>query len=165
MMTEGRRLATLRAYAVLDTGAEAEFDALAMRVATTFDVPCAMISFLDEQRQWHKARVGVDSPTIPRAFSLCTHSILHDGVTVIADARVDPRFAHHALVAGPGGIRFYAAAPIRAERNAAIGTVCIYDYAPRPMLSGQGQLQLAGFAAETMDLLVRRRARARRRAA
>ena len=156
MTSERRRLAALRGYAILDSAAEPDFDELIERVATTFDMPCAMLSFIDANRQWHKARVGVLEAQIPRAVSLCTHSILNDGVTVLPDARADVRFADHALVTAMPGIRFYAAAPLRTAEGAAIGTVCVFDHQPHPPLSGQGQLQRASFAAEAMDLLERR---------
>lgn len=159
MTSERRRLAALRGYAILDSAAEPDFDELVERVAATFDMPCAMLSFIDADRQWHKARVGVDAVEIPRALSLCTHAILSDAVTVLPDAKADARFTDHAMVAGERGIRFYAAAPLRTAEGAAIGTVCVFDHQPHPPLSGQGQLQLASFAAEAMDLLERRSAR------
>lgn len=159
MTSERRRLAALRGYAILDSTAEPAFDELIARVAATFDMPCAMLSFLDAHRQWHKARVGVAEAEIPRAFSLCTHSILSDTVTVLPDAAADARFADHPMVVGERGIRFYAAAPLLTVEGAAIGTVCVFDHQPHPPLSGQGQLQLASFAQEAMDLLERRLAK------
>ena len=159
MTSERRRLAALRGYAILDSAAEPDFDELVERVAATFDMPCAMLSFIDADRQWHKARIGVAVAEIPRALSLCTHAIQFDAVTVLPDAKADARFADHVMVAGEQGIRFYAAAPLRTAEGAAIGTVCVFDHQPHPPLSGQGQLQLASFAAEAMDLLERRSAR------
>lgn len=159
MTSERRRLAALRGYAILDSAPEPAFDELVARIAATFDMPGAMLSFVDANRQWHKARIGVAAAEIPRALSLCTHAILSDTVTVLPDAAADARFADHPMVAGAQGIRFYAAAPLQTAEGAAIGTVCVFDHQPHPPLSGQGQLQLASFAAEAMDLLERRLAK------
>lgn len=157
-MHEDRRVATLKAYGVLDTPAEPGFDALAARIAAQFAVPSALISFIDEDRQWYKARIGVEADAVPRALSFCTHSIEQDAVTVVPDARADARFRTNPFVTAPGGIRFYAAAPVKALNRARIGTVCIFDTSPRIGLTVREQLQLSSFAAQVVELLEARRA-------
>jgi GAF domain-containing protein len=157
MRTAAARIATLRSYGVLDTPAEPAFDRIAQAAAAAFRVRSALVSFIDETRQWYKARVGVDASEVPRALSFCTHSIERAGVTVIGDAGVDLRFALNPFVLAAAGIRFYAAAPIRPADGPPIGTVCIFDPAPRADFTGDERLRLAGFAAAVMDILEARR--------
>lgn len=168
MVTEAVRLATLEEYAVLDTAAEPAFDALVRRIAATFGVRSAIISFIDADRQWYKARFGVEDGWIERSQSFCTHSLSSDDVTVVPDARLHATFRTNPAVVAEGGIRFYAAAPIKALNRARLGTVCIFDPAPRPDgLSERDKRQLSSFAAQVVELLEARRsaARARDRAA
>jgi GAF domain-containing protein len=156
-MLERERLATLRSYRILDTPAEPAFDALAQEVALTFRVACAVVSFIDEHRQWYKARVGVDAPQVPRLLSFCAHSIERDLVTVMLDARRDDRFRSHPMVVERGGVRFYAAAPIKAIDRARLGTVCIFDPEPRDRMPHREVVKLADYAGRAMTLLEHRR--------
>ena len=105
---EDSRIATLKNYAVLDTPADPVMDQLVRDIAATFRVRKAVISFIDEHRQWYKARVGVAVDHVPRAMSFCTHSIATDAVTVVPDARLDPRFCDNPFVTDGDGVRFYA---------------------------------------------------------
>lgn len=158
MVYEAERLATLRGYGILDTPNEPDFDRLVRRVATHFGVHSALISFIDEQRQWYKARIGVETDHVPRAISFCTHSIASGAVTVTPDARLDARFSGNPYVTAESGVRFYAAAPIKAPNRARIGTVCIFDPAPRTRgLSSDDKRDLAGFAEQVIALLDKRR--------
>ncbi|WP_294289884.1 GAF domain-containing protein [uncultured Sphingomonas sp.] len=168
MVTEAVRLATLKGYDVLDTGAEVEFDALTRRIATTFAVRSAVISFIDEDRQWYKARFGVSAESVQRSQSFCTHFLDSDDVTVVPDARTHAIFRTNPHVLADSGVRFYAAAPIKALNRARLGTVCIFDPAPRrDGLNEREKRQLSSFAAQVVELLEARRnaARARDRAA
>lgn len=154
MITEAVRLATLEGYDVLDSAAEPAFDALARRIATTFAVRSAVVSFIDADRQWYKARHGVDDPSVQRSLSFCTHILDSDDVTVVPDARSHPTFRSSPFVTGFCGIRFYAAAPIKALNRARLGTVCIFDPNPRAAgLSEREKRHLSSFAAQVVELL------------
>lgn len=155
--TETARIAELRGYGILDTPAERDYDRLARSIALVFGVPSAVISFIDTDRQWYKAKVGVEADWVPRAISFCTHSIGSDDVTVALDAREDARFRDNPYVTAPGGIRFYAAAPIRSARRARIGTVCVFDTVPRAAVTAYERDMLVQSAAKVTALLERRR--------
>lgn len=103
---EMARLAVLRGYGILDTPNEPEFDRLVRRVAHMFNMPIALISFLDETRSWFKARYGLDSSETPSAISFCTHAIKGAEVFIVPDATLDERFACNPLVTGHPHIRF-----------------------------------------------------------
>src|SRR4051812_20276707 len=105
---EALRQAALDAHAVLDTEAEPGFDALTRLAAKLLDVPIAMISLVDEDRQWFKARVGIDTTETPRQISFCGHVVADGLPLVVADASEDARFADNPLVVGHPQIRFYA---------------------------------------------------------
>lgn len=152
-MEEAARLAALARYEIVDTPPEAVFDAIAMGMATTFGVHSALVSFIDRRRQWYKACVGVVDREVARVTSFCTHSIETDSVTVVGDARLHERFRHSPFVKVANGIRFYAAAPIKTPSRARIGTVCIFDPAPRIMFSERQQRQLSSFAAQVVEEL------------
>ncbi len=127
---EEARLATLYSLKVLDTLPEWEFDGLVEIARTLLDVPIALVSLVDEDRQWFKARVGLDVSETARDLAFCAHTILQDEALVVPDARLDPRFADNPLVSGGLGIRFYSGAPIVVEGQP-VGTVCCIDLRPR----------------------------------
>ncbi|MBN8808322.1 MAG: GAF domain-containing protein [Sphingomonas sp.] len=156
-MQEAERVATLKSYGILDTPNEPDFDRLVRAMAHSFGVPRALISFIDDDRQWYKARVGVAATFVPRAISFCTHSIGTDAVTVTLDARLDARFCDNPFVAEDGGVRFYAAAPIKAPNRARIGTVCVFDSSPREAMVQADLDKLPVFADQVSALLERRR--------
>ncbi len=157
--TEAARLATLQSYGVLDTAPEADFDDIAQLASTLLNAPIALVSLVDSQRQWFKARIGIDAPETPRDGSFCDHA-LHDPtrVTVVADARQDARFAQHALVTGPDGICFYAGAPLLSPEGHALGTLCVLDRQPREVSPAQAQA-LAVLSRQVMTQLELRRQR------
>lgn len=132
-MDEKKRLATLRSYGVLDTEREPEFDAIARRVAAVLKTPIALISLIDEDRQWFKASYGIDAFETPRSISFCTHAIRGPGVFVVEDAQLDDRFSSDPAVlgsrslAGLTRVRFYAGMPLKARNGARIGTLCGVD--------------------------------------
>ncbi len=128
---EAQRLQALRDYTVLDTPPEAAFDDLTSLAAQICHTPIALISFVDESRQWFKSRYGIDLEETPRAISFCTHAILDkEGVMEVPDALADPRFSCNVLVTKPPNIRFYAGAPLIAPDGHAIGTLCVIDRKP-----------------------------------
>jgi GAF domain-containing protein len=156
---EATRVAELKGYGVLDTPNEAEFDAIVREAAAALGVPIALISLIDENRQWFKARVGLEPQETPRSISFCTHAIRGPDVFVVPDAQADPRFAENPLVTGDPNIRFYAGAPLRTSTGRRIGTLCVIDSTARPQLSDADTARLALLAEKTMEAMERRRQR------
>ena len=96
-----------------------------------FDVPVAFISFIDANRQWFKASIGIDFSEISRDLAICGHTILGDDIFVVGDAASDHRFVDGPLVAGDTNVRFYASCPLKPGNGSRIGTLCIADDHPR----------------------------------
>lgn len=130
---EKTRLQSLRDLLILDTPPEERFDGLTAYASAMFNVPIALVSLVDDERQWFKSRCGLDATETPRDISFCGHAILQDDVMVIEDARSDARFADNPLVTGDPNIRFYAGAPILLSDGTVPGTVCIIDRRPRQL--------------------------------
>jgi len=128
---EMRRLVALRASGLLDTPAEERFDRITRMAQRLFGVPIAVISLVDEDRQWFKSRQGEAKTETPRAFSFCAHAINGDAVFQVPDAGTDDRFADNPLVVGDPNIRFYAGCPIAAPDGSKLGTLCVIDRKPR----------------------------------
>lgn len=128
---ETERLAALESYDILDSDNEAAFDDLVLIASRVCDAPIALVSLIDEDRQWFKARVGLDAPETPREHAFCAHAILADETLVVGDAESDPRFRDNPLVVGRPDIRFYAGAPMRDSRGYGLGTLCVIDSRPR----------------------------------
>lgn len=128
---EDARLAELRSLNVLDTIAEERFDRLTRMARRLFGVDVALVSLVDENRQWFKSCAGMELSETPRNISFCGHAILGDSAFVIPDALQDERFADNPLVAGPPHVRFYAGCPLRGPGGRKLGTLCIIDSKPR----------------------------------
>ncbi len=128
---EDARLAELRSLNVLDTIAEERFDRLTRMARRLFGVDVALVSLVDENRQWFKSCAGMELSETPRDISFCGHAILGDGAFVIPDALQDERFCDNPLVAGPPHVRFYAGCPLRGPGGRKLGTLCIIDSKPR----------------------------------
>lgn len=142
-VNEDARLAALRAMNILDTPPEDYLDRIAKISAQMFGVPIALISLVDEKRQWFKARHGLEVCETPREISFCGHAILEPGTFCVPDARLDPRFADNPLVTGEPHVRFYAGKPIRAPGGEAIGTLCLIDTKPRQLSDADRNLLAA----------------------
>ena len=142
---ETERVAELRDLRILDTPAEAHFDAVCKSAAALFSVPIALVSLVDSDRQWFKAKCGIDVEGTPRELAFCTYAILRDDVLVVEDATADPRFADNPLVTGELSIRFYAGAPLVLQSGIRVGTLCIIDTKPRSFSNLQ-KTQLQDFA-------------------
>jgi GAF domain-containing protein len=125
------RLRALRELLILDTPPEERFDRIVAFAASEFDVPIALISLIDRERQWFKARVGLDVCETAREISFCGHAILQPELFEVLDATRDPRFADNPLVVGAPFIRFYIGAPLVLPTGEAIGTLCLIDTQPR----------------------------------
>ena len=149
---EARRLAALEALQVLDTPAEDGLDGLTRLAQVIFDVPIALISLVDDQRQWFKSCHGLDIRETHRDISFCGHAVADDAPFVIEDAGNDPAFVDHPLVTGPPHIRFYAGHPLRPQDAMPIGTLCLIDTRPRTFGPNEHQ-RLAMLAAQAEELL------------
>ncbi|MCL5800961.1 MAG: EAL domain-containing protein [Gammaproteobacteria bacterium] len=128
---ESVRLSTLYALSILDTPSEARFDRITRFAMRLFDVPIALITLVDAERQWFKSCQGLDVSETPRGISFCGYAILEDRALVVSDALLDERFADNPLVTGEPHIRFYAGFPISAPNGSRLGTFCIVDRRPR----------------------------------
>ena len=141
---EIERLATLEDFRILDTEPDRRFDNLVEIATAHFGTPIALVSLVDADRQWFKAKVGLGATHTPRKMAFCTHAIADpENVFVVEDATLDHRFQANPLVTGDPNIRFYAGAPIVADDGAALGTVCLIDRKPRK------------FGAEDREMLAR----------
>ncbi|WP_207460092.1 ATP-binding protein [Azospirillum sp. SYSU D00513] len=156
-LNEPARIDRLKSYGVLDTPAEEAFDRITRLVARHFDAPMALVTLLDETRQWFKARHGVDLSHTSRRISFCAYTILENRVMVVPDATEDERFADNPLVVDPPHIRFYAGAPLTAGEGLVLGTLCILDRRRRDDFGPERQQDLAEFARIAMhDLDMKR---------
>ena len=143
---EPRRLQALYRLCLLDTPAEMRFDRIVRTAARVFRVPIALVSLVDGERQWFKARVGLEPGSTPRSISFCGHAILTPDTFVVQNALDDRRFFDNPLVTGEPHVRFYAGHPVRAPDGTAVGTLCLLDREPRDFPAEQRQL-LADMAA------------------
>ena len=130
---EQTRLKTLKSLDVLDTIPEERFDRLTRMCKRLFDVPIALVSLVDENRQWFKSCVGLDVSETPRDISFCGHAILGNDIFTIPDAASDARFTDNPLVIDEPHIRFYAGCPLRSPNGSKLGTLCIIDRKPRTL--------------------------------
>ena len=120
---ETERLRVLHRLAILDTAPEEAFDRITRVLAHMLCVPIALVSLIDEHRQWFKSRVGLEACETPRGIAFCAHALLESDMLVVEDARNDPRFFDNPLVTGPLSIVFYAGVPLRSAEGHAIGTL------------------------------------------
>lgn len=130
---EAARLDTLHSLSILDTPPEERFDRLTRLARRLFDVPIALVSLVDDDRQWFKSHAGLDVAQTSRDVSFCAHALLEGNTMVIQDALNDNRFHDNPLVTGTPGIRFYAGRPLTAPNGAPIGTLCLIDTRPRSL--------------------------------
>lgn len=152
-INEECRLAALHSLRILDTEPEERFDRVTRLAKKLFNVPIALVSLIDEERQWFKSSIGLDVKETPREFSFCGHAI-HDSKTlIIEDTLLDPRFADNPLVVGSPHIRFYAGHPITSPSGENIGTLCIIDTKSRT-LSAEEIVSLTDMAALVTDEFV-----------
>ena len=125
------RVAALRRLDVLDSAIEEPFEKIVTLVRTVIAVPIATVTLVDRDRQWFKARRGIDETETPRDVSFCTHTIQQREPLIIEDALDDPRFAESPLVAGPPYVRSYAGVPLRTPEGSNVGALCAMDTRPR----------------------------------
>ncbi len=130
---EVQRLATLYDLGILDTPQEKDYDDIVTLASGVCGVPVSLVSLVDADRQWYKAKVGTDVTETPRDLSFCSHAILGRDLLLVPDARRDPRFADHPDVVADPGVRFYAGAPLVTSDGYALGTLCVVDGRPRQL--------------------------------
>jgi diguanylate cyclase (GGDEF)-like protein len=160
---EATRIDTLRALNILDTSPEERFDRVTRLAKRLFGVPIALVSLVDENRQWFKSRQGLDVSETSREISFCGHAILGNDIFLISDASQDERFRDNPLVTGEPNIRFYAGCPLSVPNGSKPGTLCIIDREPRQFseddmallrdLARMAEQELAALQLATMDEL------------
>jgi two-component sensor histidine kinase len=158
---ESDRLAALRSYRVLDTPPEPVFDDLVHLAACMCQTPVALISLIDDRRQWFKAEVGLGIRETPLDRSICLSAMLLPGATIVPDLSEDPRFARNPLVTGEPHLRFYAGAALRTPDAVPLGALCVLDFQPRDLTEDQVS-SLTMLARQVMSQLELRRALAER---
>lgn len=156
---EKQRLKVLWQYDVLDTVPEQVFDELTELAAHICEAPIALISLVDEKRQWFKSKLGITTRETSRNISFCAHAIQQSHLFIVPDATKDKRFANHPLVTSDPKIRFYAGAPLTTPDGYALGTLCVLDKVPRKLRPDQ-EKALSLLARHVMTQLeLRRRSR------
>ena len=150
---EARRLQALHSLALLDTEAEERFDRITRTATRLFGVPIALVSLVDECRQWFKSKQGLKVTETSRDISFCGHAILEDKVLVVEDALEDPRFFDNPLVTGPPFIRFYAGCPLSGPKGEMLGTLCLISPEPRTFSADDidALKDVAGWAAREVN--------------
>ncbi|CAM3624681.1 GAF domain-containing protein [Halomonas sp. FME1] len=149
---ETQRLAALHALHVLDTPKDQAFERMTQLARDLFDVPIALVSLVDKERQWFKSHQGLDACETSRELSFCAHAIYHETPLVIEDTLKDKRFFDNPLVNDAPHIRFYAGYPLRPLNGMAAGTLCLIDSQPRPF-SERDLMLLGSLAAQVEELL------------
>lgn len=147
---EPQRLAALSASRLIDSAPEPAWDRITWLATQVTQCPMALISLLTSERQWFKARTGLDATETPRDWAFCSHAIMHEQGLVVEDALQDARFVSNPLVVGAPFIRFYAGLPIRDRQAQRLGTLCVLDTAPRQLSDQQlrGLRELAQIVSE-----------------
>lgn len=140
------RLKALYSYEILDTTQEAEFDEIVALAAATCGTAISVINFIDADRQWFKAEVGLGVRETPLETSICSHVILEEEFVEISDTLLDPRMTDNPLCCGEPGLRFYAGALLRTGDGLPLGTLCVLDYGPK---------SLTGLQRDTLRVLAR----------
>ena len=150
---ERERLSLLKALQLLDTPPEPTFDRITRLASQLLQVPIALVSLVDEQRQWFKSRVGLEACETPREYAFCAHAILQTTPLVVNDASRDPRFIDNPLVTTAPGIRFYAGVQLLSLQGYPLGTLCVIDTRPRELAASELALlqELAGIVSEQLQ--------------
>ena len=151
---EAARLRAVDRYDILDTSPEEGFDRITRIASRLLGAPIALVTVIDERRQWFKSRVGLEASETPRSIAFCDHAIRTSEVMVVPDAAADDRFRANPMVTGDPNIRFYAGAPLRTRDGHNLGTLCVIDRTPREFSVDQKRLlqDLANLVMDQMEL-------------
>lgn len=150
---EEERIKLLESYSILDTLPEADYDNLTLIASQICGTPIALITFLDEERQWFKSHTGIDISETPRDYSFCAYAINDPkNIFIIPDARNDIRFHDNPIVAGQPNVIFYAGVPLTNEDGLPLGTICVIDHKPKVLTPAQIR-SLKALSEQTMKLL------------
>jgi two-component sensor histidine kinase len=149
-MSERDRLLALHQTALLDSAPEPRFDRLTRLASNALGTEIALVSLVDQDRQWFKSRNGLEVSETPIEHAFCSHAIKSEEVMVIHNASEDPRFSQNPLVTGDPNIAFYAGAPLITKDGYALGTLCVIDSKPRPEFSNEDKMILSDIAASVM---------------
>lgn len=147
---EEQRIATLQSLNVLDTESEERFDRITRHISHLLNVPIALVSLVDTNRQWFKSSKGLGAKETSREISICGHAILQDDVLIIPDTLEDERFADNPLVTSEPFIRFYAGCPLKHANGSVLGTLCVIDSKPNQL--SEIELNLLKDAAKVTEL-------------
>lgn len=160
---EAARIQVLHDLKLLDSAPEERFDRLTRLAKRLFNVPIALVTLVDKDRQWFKSCVGLDVAETPRDVSFCGHAILQDDLLLVPDATEDERFHDNPLVTGTPNIRFYAGYPLTVPHGNKMGTLCLIDTKPRQLddeerallrdLAGMAEQELVAVQIASMDEL------------
>ena len=155
---EAERLAELHRYRILDTDPEQAYDDLLTIVAGICNTPMGAVTLIDGDRQWFKARQGIDMTETTRDVAFCAHAILEpEKLLQVRDSHQDPRFSGNPYAQGDGGVRFYAGAPLVTSSGNALGTLCVMDTEPRELTKQQSEA-LTRLARQVVALMELRQA-------
>lgn len=150
---ESERLSFLSQSDIMDSEAETAFDSVTRRVKDHFGVEIALVSLVDQNRQWFKSRCGIDVSETIRDVAFCNYTILSTDVMVVNDAQADLRFHNNPLVTGSPYIRFYAGAPIIVPDGLVLGTLCLIDSQPRDTFTDEQAAELSRAASAVSQLI------------
>lgn len=157
-LNEAERLAALHAYRILDTAPEQAYDDVVQLASVICEMPMALITLIDADRQWFKAKVGFEDDSTSRSEAICAHAILDTKLFVVPDAQLDARFSALPGVTGSPHIRTYAGAPLVTPTGASLGTICVLDSVPRQLSAVQQDALVALSRLVVNQLEVRRSA-------
>lgn len=149
---EKERLECLRSYHIVDTSPEIEFDRITDLASKIAGTKVAVISFVEQDRQWFKSKVGIEAQGTPREIAFCHHTIQNDELMIVSDATRDIRFKNNPLVKGDPHIRFYAGAPLISKKGYRLGTLCVFD-SQKVELDENQQNALVNLANQVMSLM------------
>lgn len=128
-----KRVQSLKSYEILDTAAESQFNELVELASYICGTPISLVTFIDSDRQWVKAKIGIEATETSREVAFCSHTILSDEIFVVKDAREDERFFDNPFVTGEANIQFYAGAPLIDKEGHRLGSLCVIDQKPREL--------------------------------
>ena len=151
---EDARVASLHSYNILDTPPEQAFDLITKLTQMALDIPTVLVSLVDRDRQWFKAKRGFEPKQTTREGSFCTHAVQQDRPFIVSDATVHPLFQDSPMVTGAPHIRFYIGIPLKMKDGAVIGTLCAIDYRPRALSTAEIDIMsdLAGMVVREIEL-------------